>query len=240
MSLFRARPRVSGRPPSPNGASSLHLLWHLPRPEPLVEAAVTLTVADPPTVDRLYFWAMQISFAGGGGAHLGLQWGVGAGGRMRHANWGGYGADGSVLDGSASPLPSSFGDANTGVLDWDDGPHRLRVTRGPRGWTGWVDDIALRDLYVDAPTLHSPMVWSEVFAACDDPSVVVRWSNLEVTTASGARVAVDHVRANYQSHAHGGCANTCSWVDGDDFVQATNAPRSPVTELTRASPTRWS
>ena len=203
----------------------------MPVSEPLVEAAVTLTVPVPPTVDRLYFWAMQVSFAGGGGAHLGLQWSAGGQGRMRHANWGGYGADGRVLGGSTSPLPSSFGDANTSILDWDDGPHRLRVARGAHGWTGWVDDLALRELHVDGGTLHTPMVWSEVFALCDDPSVEVRWSDPEVVTASGRRIPIDRVRANYQSHPDGGCANTCSWVDGDDFVQATNTPRSPVIEL---------
>jgi hypothetical protein len=220
-------PRVSGPPRSSNGASSLHLTWEVPLAEPLGEVAVTLTVPAAPTVDALYFWALQASFADGAGAHLGLQWGADAPRRMRHANWGGYAAHGGELTGTPLTRPSSFGNPNTCDLDWADGvPHRLRIARDGDGWAGFVDDVRLRSLHAGGTTLHSPVVWSEVFADCDDPTVTVRWSDLEVVTVSGDRSGVRSVRVNYQSRADGGCDNTCSRVDGDSFVQATNTERS--------------
>ena len=73
--------RTHGDPPSANGASSLHLRWDLDDRPGCREVSVTLEVLQPPTVDRLYFWALQADFATGdagrrpaGGAHLGLQW----------------------------------------------------------------------------------------------------------------------------------------------------------------------
>ena len=87
---------ATGRPRSGNGASSFHLFWDVP-PGPWVEAAATLVVADPPTVPKLYFWALQVSFEdrgrGGGGAHLGLQWHAQHPGNTA-VNWGGYGTNG--------------------------------------------------------------------------------------------------------------------------------------------------
>ena len=56
----RTGPRVRGRPPSANGASSLHLRWDLDGP--LREVSVELTVEVPPPVPRLYFWALQADF----------------------------------------------------------------------------------------------------------------------------------------------------------------------------------
>ncbi len=70
--------RVSGRPTSANGASSFHLIWELPENLVLDEVAVTLHVPEVPVAPRLYFWALQVSFPGGSGAHLGLQWGADA------------------------------------------------------------------------------------------------------------------------------------------------------------------
>ena len=219
-------PRVSGPPTSPNGASSLHLDWDVPTSEPLVEVAATIVLPRAPEVDDLYFWALQASFADGSGAHLGLQWGAGAPDRMRHVNWGGYAGHGGELDGSTSPLPSSFGNPNTRDFDWrDDQPHRLRITRDTDGWSGWVDDTKVRTLRAPGDRLHSPVMWSEVFADCDAPPVSVRWSDLEVVTASGQHVAVRSVRVNYQTRADGGCDNTTSSVDGVAFVQSTNSPR---------------
>lgn len=221
-----AAPRTTGRPPSANGASSFHLVWRLPPGIELVEASVTLTVPEPPAADRLYFWALQASFAGGAGAHLGLQWGADAPRRMRHVNWGGYG--GAVeLPGSVSDLPSSFGNPNTRDFDWKaDHPYRLRICRDPEeGWAGWVDDTLVRRLYAPGATLYGPIVWSEVFADCDDPPVTVRWSRAEVLTLSGQRLPVRSVVTSYQSHAEGGCDNTNSDSEGDAFVQTTSTPR---------------
>jgi hypothetical protein len=71
------------------------------------------------------------------------------------------------------------------------------------------------------------MVWSEVFARCDDPSVTVRWSDFEVANDRGDRFAPTAVAVNYQSHADGGCANTTSVLDGDGGVlQVTNSERT--------------
>jgi len=67
--------RVSGEPQSANGASSFHLWWEIPPGERLTEIAATLEVIEAPSIERLVFWALQVSFVepGGGGAHLGLQ-----------------------------------------------------------------------------------------------------------------------------------------------------------------------
>src|SRR5207237_726844 len=125
---FRRRARTRGFPPSGNGASSFHLGWRLPPGAVhLVSASGTLEVLTPPVVDHLYFWALQVSFPGAGAAHLGLQWndrhpGFGA------VNWGGYAADGSLLPGTESPLPSTPADPNTrDSPSKPRRPYRLRV-----------------------------------------------------------------------------------------------------------------
>lgn len=208
-----------GDPRSSNGASSFHLTWRVP-PKPLSSASVGLTVVQPPVVDRLYFWALQVSFAGGGGAHVGLQWLRGAG----HANWGGYGADGRELSG-APP-------GNTHPFPWRAGrTYELSVRRGGEGWIGSVvgeDGLEFsRELFVPGPaTLSSPMMWSEVFARCDHPSSMVRWSALSAVDEDGGVVRPTAVSVNYQPAVQGGCSNTNSWVDGDGFVQATNTART--------------
>lgn len=224
--LLAGQPRTSGRPTSSNGASSLHLLWQVPTGEELVEASVRLTVPELPTVPRLYFWALQVTFAGGGGAHLGLQWGADSPRRDRHVNWGGYASSGSELSGTTSHLPSSFANPNTRDFDWEPGrAYRLRIARTTGGWAGQVDDTLIRCLDAPGETLHSPMVWSEVFADCDHPPVSVRWTDLEVVTRSGRHATVDAVATSYQSRQQGGCDNTVSEVDGDAFVQTTNSVR---------------
>ncbi len=228
------RARTRGFPPSGNGASSFHLGWTLPPGAGhLVAAAATLVVATPPAVDHLYFWALQLAFPGAGAAHLGLQWnhrhpGFGA------VNWGGYATDGSLLTGSASPLRSTPDDPNTRDYPWLPGrPYRLVVRRAAEGsWRGEVADLAagdtvtVRELTAAAAYLGDPMVWSEVFARCDDPSVTVRWSDFEVVTDRGDRITPTALSVNYQSHADGGCANTTAVVDGRGGVlQMTNTDR---------------
>jgi hypothetical protein len=101
------------------------------------------------------------------------------------------------------------------------------VHRGIEGWAAGVDDTFIRDLHVGGDHLASIMVWSEVFAACDDPSASVRWSDLSGVTADGTIVRPWAVRTRYQSVADGGCSNTSSDPDGDDgIVQRTNVPRT--------------
>jgi hypothetical protein len=202
-------------------------MWEVPTYEELVEASVSLTVPVLPSVPRLYFWALQVSFPGGAGAHLGLQWGADVPNRLRHVNWGGYRASGAELSGEASTLPSSFANPNTRDFDWEPGrPYRLRISRAPGGWAGWVDDTMIRRLDAPGETVQSPMVWSEVFADCDHPAVSVRWSDLEVLTRLGQRVPVHSAHVSYQSRQDGGCDNTASETDGKAFVQTTNTTRT--------------
>ncbi len=233
MSLLR-RARTRGFPPSGNGASSFHLSWRVP-PDArhLVAAAVTLEVVTAPAVEHLYFWALQVGFPGAGAAHLGLQWnhrhpGFGA------VNWGGYAANGSLLDGTAAALPSTPDDPNTRDYPWEPGrAYRLRVHHaGESRWRGEVTDLAtgvataVRDLIAPSEFLGEPMVWSEVFARCDDPTVTARWSGFEVETERGDRVVPLALVANYQSHGDGGCANTTSVPnERGPVLQITNAER---------------
>jgi len=231
---FLRRARTRGFPPSGNGASSFHLGWRLPPGAGhLVAASVTLEVRTPPVVDHLFFWAIQVAFPGAGAAHLGLQWnhrhpGFGA------VNWGGYTADGSLLAGTESLLRSTPADPNTRDYPWEpERAYQLRVHRVERdAWRGEVTDLTtgdattVRDLMAAAPFLGDPMVWSEVFARCDDPPVIVRWSDFEVVTDRGDRFAPTALAVNYQSHADGGCANTTSEVDeAGGVLQSTSTDR---------------
>lgn len=199
-----------------------------------MEASVTLEVITPPAVDHLYFWALQVGFPGAGGAHLGLQWNHGHP-RFGAANWGGYTMGGELLAGTESPLPSAPNDPNTRDYPWEPGrPYRLRVWRAATGvWRGEVVDLisgeesVVRDLFASSEFLSDLMVWSEVFARCDDASVVVRWTDFEVVSERSARLAPAALAVNYQSHADGGCANTTSTADpeGHGVLQITNTER---------------
>jgi hypothetical protein len=222
---------AAGYPTSSNGASSFHLHWGgLPAGAPLVEVGATLEVLVPPAVPELYFWAIQATFLERGrergGAHLGLQW------YPRHpgstaVNWGGYDRGGRELRGTASPLPSATGNPNTRDWRWEPGrPVRLAVRAvGGGEWAGVVDGTEVRRLHCAGDRLGHPMVWSEVFARCDDPSVVVRWSRFEATTADGRTLSPDRALVTYQQEAEGGCTNTTVRPDGDGVLQVTGAPR---------------
>jgi len=240
---------MAGAPPSGNGASSFHLFWDVP-PGSWTTAEVTIEIVEPPTVPKLYFWAMQVGFAdrgrSGGAGHIGPQGGSTHPGGTA-INWGGYGPDGRELDGSVSPLPSGSGNVNTRDFAWRARtPYRLRVRPllgaeaeaaqpAPAGrnlWRGEVIDLStgvvtvIRELWAAGTAIESPMMWSEVFAACDDPSVVVRWSDPTVVNAQGESRAITSVRVNYQSLADGGCANTNVAADEVGFVQRTNTMRT--------------
>ncbi|HZQ27161.1 MAG TPA: hypothetical protein VFA94_05625 [Acidimicrobiales bacterium] len=226
--------RHSGAPRSSNGASSFHLNWALPGS--FSEVSAVLTVVEPPSVDRLYFWALQVSFGStGAGAHVGLQWAAPA--ARRAANWGGYGHDGRELDGSPG--------GSTQPFEWSPGvPYTLRVRKVDGGWEGSVMPASdgaggswTRTLFAPGDTLTSPVVWSEVFAWCDDPSVRVRWSGLSAVTETGEVVRPSAVGVSYQSVADGGCSNTDVVVDGDGFVQTTSVPRvTPVGSWLQVQP----
>ena len=237
----RGPERITGLPTSSNRASSFHLYWDVP-PVPLAEVRATIEVIEAPTVDRLYFWALQANFehdgVSRGGAHFGLQHHpdypqAGA------VNWGGYHAGGGELDGSISELPSALGNVNTRTYRWHPRrKYRYRIYRSPeRGWRGSITDLGdpstpetvVRDLWVEGDNLIGPMVWTEAFADCGEPAAAVRWTDLEAITTGGDAHRVTSVRINYQSHADGGCANTNIEVDGGGFVQRTGTDRHTST-----------
>lgn len=231
--------RVTGPPTSSNGASSFHALWDLNN-EPLVAVSAVLEIRRGPAVPALYFWALQASFRAGSGlrgaGHLGLQ---------HHSsypnsaavNWGGYhdrASGGGVLAGTDSELHSTLGNANTFDYGWRVGRrYRLEIAHaGPGRWRGSVTDLEaaettiVRDLFVDADHLATPMVWSEVFADCDAPAVEIRWSSLGAATAGGRYVTPTSVSLSYQSEADGGCSNTSTTVEDGWLVQRTSTPRT--------------
>jgi len=206
--------------------------------EPLIEVAAVLEVVVPPAVDRLYFWALQVSFLDGnvprGAAHIGLQWNRNHP-ASRAVNWGGYAAAGGLLAGSTSGLPSAPHDPNTRDYPWEPGrAYRLRVARVPSSpgrWQGEVTDLGtgastvIRHLDAGGDRLSSPLVWSEVFARCEHPSVTVRWSGLEATTLAGDTVVPTGLSVNYEARAVGGCDNTTVATDETGILQVTRAAR---------------
>jgi hypothetical protein len=240
------------RPPrSANGASSFHLTWEF-SPARLEQAgfsevSAVLEILEPPGVKALYFWALQVDLAGPGGvlggAHTGLQWNP----RYPHGkavNWGGYASadrGGFVLSGTQSPLDGFADDPNTLNYSWHARrAYRIRVfpsPDNPGALRSEVTDLeagetsVVRDLFPPEPLeaaslyLVRPVVWSEVFAACDDPSVTVRWSDLQAVDRTGSVVRPAAVRVNYQSWQAGGCPNTSAGFDERGLLQTTNTER---------------
>jgi hypothetical protein len=251
--LAAVRERVSGEPRSANGASSFHLVWDLGS-RPLQRVEATLEILESPTTNRLYFWALQVSFGGGrrmhGAAHIGLQWNARFPGGTA-VNWGGYGPGGSsgLLHGTTSELPSARNDPNTRDYPWVSG-HRYRLVveaagRGPDemyAWRGTITDletfekVEVRTLYSHGSHLLAPMVWSEVFARCEHPRVTARWSGLRAITIEGDEIVPRAVRVNYQSRADGGCDNTTVSVDELGILQVTNTERQVPQDATLPVP----
>ena len=115
-------------------ASSFHMWWHNPDVR-YRQMSVTLTVLEEPSVDDLYFWALQTDFCDEdevvfSGAHTGLQW-IDGYPNNNAVNWGGYiSAEGqtefgpglpSELLGSTSSLPSAADNVNTRNYNWAEG-----------------------------------------------------------------------------------------------------------------------
>lgn len=219
-------------------ASSFHLWWRLPGSEPLIEVEAVCEVLVAPEADHLYFWALQVGFSDGytsyGGAHAGLQWHR-RGPSGRAVNWGGYHDEargGGELAGSAPTLETLDDSGNTMRYPWEpERPYRLGVYRAKDGWRAEITDLergettVLRDLYAGGHLLTDPVVWSEVFAPCSDPSVTVRWSGLQARTAEGAVVRPRGVTATYQGYQSGGCPNTTAGSDAVGLVQTTGTRR---------------
>ncbi len=225
--------RTTGPPTSSNGASSFHLFWDV-GPAPIRAVEVTVTIDEPPS-GRLVFCALQVSPAERtrrlGGLHFGLQHHPGhpGGGAV---NWGGYHDGGGEVDGSALSVPSAMNNRNTGDYPWRHGaPYRYRIDRGPDGWRGLVTDlergetVLVRELHLGGDHLVSPMVWTESFAHCDDPTTTIRWTD-PVLETDDAVLAVTSGRVNFQSEADGGCSNTEWTVEAGAFVQRTNTTRT--------------
>lgn len=233
------RVRDRGRPPSPNGASSFHLYWQ-GAPRVVAAVRVTVEVVAPPATTDLYFFALQASFLDRGqevgGGHVGIQW------NRRHpgntaVNWGGYRAQrlgGDELPGTESTLPSQPNDPNTRDYPWEAGRrYRLTIDAGADvgWWRGSIEDVAsgavavIRELEGGGDGLGTPLVWTEVFAACDAPPVTIRWSELEFATVAGEWHRVTAVDTNYQDYNAGGCSNTDSASSGGGFTQTTNVAR---------------
>jgi len=252
QNLVRAGRPTRGNPLSANGASSFHLKWQMPTnlgPRPkLAEVSAVLEVIVPPRRQALYFWALQVDLVDAMGTwgvgHTGLQWNPDYPGGTA-VNWGGYASaeqGGVVLPGTRSLLPGPSDDPNTLSYFWQpEQPYRIRVFRSPddaQGWRVEVTDLlagaasVVRDLHptpgmhTAGPYLSDPIVWSEVFADCDAPSVTVRWSDLRAVDESGTVVRPEAVLVSYQSPAQGGCTNTTVSVDeAGGIYQVTNAPR---------------
>ena len=239
MSWWRrsTRRRREGYPTSSNRASSFHLHW-TPRVA-LREVWVTLSILEPPLVSELYFWALQASFRDGdevtGGGHLGLQWHPSYPGSTA-VNWGGYDRSGWELVGSESELPSVLGNPNTRNFEWQAGTgYRLRIFPDrPGWWAGEVTDLSLgativiRRLAGGGDHLTLPVVWSEVFAQCDDPGVTALWSAPGGMTVSGEEWSPESYTTTYQQETDGGCSNTDSrpmegGVGQLTMVERTNA-----------------
>lgn len=238
--LFSRSTQGPRTPPAAPTQSSFHLAWVVPPGPPITAVEATLVVDADPTVEKLYFWALQASFSDAatdfGGAHTGLQWNP----RFpanRAVNWGGYHDrrfGGAVLDGTESALVSTPNDRNTRDYAWQPGrPYRFRISHGSTAgfWRASVTDvptgetIVIRELECRGDRLTHPLVWSEVFADCDDASVTVRWSDLTVERANGAVEQITTVETRYQAAADGGCLNTNSATEGTSFAQTTGTVR---------------
>jgi hypothetical protein len=230
--------RVAGYPTSSNRASSLHLHW-LPQDE-LRRVEVTITVPSYPSSPDLYFWAIQASFSDSagtsGGAHLGLQWHPHYPGGTA-VNWGGYNADGSILDGTDSDLPSPLGNPHTRAYPWRQGkPYRLTIAADPELGSGWwrgsITDLGsgevrkIRSLRSPGDRLHAVMTWTESFCRCDAEPAAVIWSDPFGVTLTGADYRPTSASTTYQSEADGGCSNSDSHNLPHGIAQITGVART--------------
>jgi hypothetical protein len=200
----------------------MHLMWQLPdNLGPVVAAWVTFELTEAPSVDELYFWALQATFADAAGtdfgaAHTGLQW------NPRHpkngaVNWGGYPSEHSNwkknLPGSEPLLPGFKDDPNTRHYKWSaNTPYRLTISPSPdRGWRASVLNLAtgahtvIRDLWAEGDRLQGLCVWTEWFCPCDAPTVAVTWTGFRVRTEDGVEHEPTGMFLNHPSD--GNCSN---------------------------------
>lgn len=240
-SWFKSRAESS--PPPYSGPTSAHLWFEGVPSGPWRSVSATLEVVTEPSVSYLYFWALQASFADAGGtvfgaAHTGLQW------NPRHpagraVNWGGYRRTddvSSVLDGTHSTLPGIAGDENTRNFSWTAGVgYQFTISRTDSGWRSTVVDTStgertvIRELFAGGDRLNGFVVWMEIFAPCDAPTTLVRWSGLAVANeARGVRHQVRSLRTSFPD-VPGACTNNDARVDGSSWLQLTNDRRTTRT-----------
>ncbi len=242
-SWFTSRSRHAA--PS-TGPTSAHLWFEGIPSGPWRSVSATLEVVTEPSAAALYFWALQASFtdasgASFGAAHTGLQWNPRhPGGRA--VNWGGYASTadvGSVLEGTRSALPGIPGDENTRNFAWRPGTgYRFTISRVEHGWRSTVVDtstgerIVIRELLVGGDRLNGFVVWMEIFAPCDAPTTVVRWSELEVADdARDTRHRVRSLRTSFPD-VRGACTNNDSRAENSGWLQLTNDRRTSSTAQT--------
>ena len=157
-------------------------------------------------------------------------------------NWGGYGTTAdvsSVLDGTHSTLPGIPGDENTRSFAWTAGVgYQFTISQGERGWRSTVVDAStgeptvIRELFAGGDRLNGFVVWMEIFAPCDAPTTLVRWSDLAVADeARGLRHQVRSLRTSFPD-VRGACTNNDSRVDDSGWLQLTNDHRTTKTAIT--------
>lgn len=226
------------RQPPEGIASSFHAWWDTVIEDDVLhkEFLVDLRVLKQPTVTDLYFWALQCSFLADmstpvvvGGAHTGLQWNSAHPG-SKAINWGGYDQYNVLLTGSVSSFPSTPANANTRDFTWIVGQtYRFRIwIPGPDLVAASVDGVLIRELDVPGVEwLTSPTMWSEVFAECSAPSVLVSWSNFRaIDDAATPATSSEHAFfLSYQSELNDGCPNTNTYEYGNSIRQETNVTR---------------
>jgi hypothetical protein len=228
--------RTTGQPTSPNGASSIHLLYPA---TVAVELAATITVTSLATPPAIVFWALELDLIDSTGnsvalPHIGIQYHPQYP-NSRAVNWGGYNVNtGAELNGTASTLPSALNNPNTRNYDWQTNRgYRLRVwTPTPGTWRGEITDTVttvttvIRDLSAPGATqLRGAVAFTEAFNTCQT-SVAARWTNLQFKLANSTFSTPTTAVANYQSYADGGCTNTNNATSGGGIVQTTGVTRT--------------
>lgn len=219
-------------------ASSFYMVWTGEQDNPddptdrtlYTQASGKLTIPTTPSVEELYFWAIQVNFYDAtetlvAAAHTGLQWAPGYP-QSKAVNWGGYlTADDSELTGTESEFPSTASNDNTRDYEWETGEeYAFKIFYvGDDMWRATVNDVTIRDLEVPGATnIANPIFFSEVFAACDDPSHTVQWRDPYLYEADDTAYYFPQANKEYQLLE--ACDNTNSYGT-QYFNMQTNTTR---------------
>lgn len=228
-----------GVPEGLPSASSFYLRWFGETGNPddptdlglYTGASAKLTVPETPVMSEIYFWALQVYFydAEGNqlaGAHTGLQWAPGHP-NNRAVNWGGYSdVTESELDGTTSDMPSATDNPNTRDYEWDiNTEYTFEISHvGDGFWRATVNGETIRDLEVpDSAFISTPILFSEIFAACDDPTHMVKWRDPYLYDADDNEYYFPEALREFQ--VIDACDNTDSYSIGGYFEMHTNVVR---------------